>query len=84
MAKYKYHITDKYGKEKKGVLESSSEEQAIARLKGDGSIVLDIKESNALSDANWNITIGNPVKKKGHHDFLQAVLQYPHSRRYGY
>ena len=64
MAKYKYHITDKYGKEKKGVLESSSEEQAIARLKGDGSIVLDIKESNALSDANWNITIGNPVKKK--------------------
>ncbi len=64
MAKYKYHITDKYGKEKKGVLESSSEEQAIARLKGDGSIVLDIKEPNALSDANWNITIGNPVKKK--------------------
>ena len=38
MARYKYVITDKYGKEKKGMLESQSEEQAIARLKGDGSV----------------------------------------------
>lgn len=64
MAKYKYLITDKYGKEKRGTLESSSEEAAIARLKGDGSVVLEIKESKSLEDASWNITIGNPVKKK--------------------
>ncbi len=64
MARYKYLITDKYGKEKKGFTEASSEEAAIAKLKGDGSVVLEIKESNALSDASWNITIGNPVKKK--------------------
>ncbi len=64
MAKYKYRITDKYGKEVRGTMESVSEEAAIARLKGEGSVVLDIKEYKSLSDASWNITIGNPVKKK--------------------
>ncbi|MCH5252321.1 MAG: type II secretion system F family protein [Lachnospiraceae bacterium] len=64
MARYKYRITDKYGKEKRGTLESNSEEAAIARLKGDGSVVLEIKETMALSEASWNIQIGNPVKKK--------------------
>ena len=64
MARYKYRITDKYGKEKRGTMESTSEEAAVAKLKGDGSIVLEIKESASLSDASWNIQIGNPVKKK--------------------
>lgn len=64
MARYKYVITDKYGKEKKGVMESQSEEQAIARLKGDGSVVLEIRESKSLEDASWNIQIGSGVKKK--------------------
>ncbi len=64
MAKYKYRVTDKYGKEVKGTMESASEEAAIARLKGEGSVVLDIREYKSLSDASWNITIGNPVKKK--------------------
>lgn len=64
MAKYKYLITDKYGKEKKGVTDATSEEAAIAKLKGDGSVILEIKEAASLSDASWNITIGNPVKKK--------------------
>ena len=64
MARYKYVITDKYGKEKKGMLESQSEEQAIARLKGDGSVVLQIKETKSLDDAAWNIQIGSGVKKK--------------------
>lgn len=64
MARYKYVITDKYGKEKKGMMESQSEEQAIARLKGDGSVVLQIKETKSLDDAAWNIQIGSGVKKK--------------------
>lgn len=64
MARYKYVITDKYGKEKKGLMESQSQEQAIAKLKGDGSVVLDIKESKSLDDASWNIQIGSGVKKK--------------------
>ena len=64
MAKYKYLITDKYGKEKKGVTDATSEEAAIAKLKADGSVVLEIKEAASLGDASWNITIGNPVKKK--------------------
>ena len=64
MAIYKYVITDKYGKEKKGMMESQSEEQAIARLKGDGSVVLQIKETKSLDDAAWNIQIGSGVKKK--------------------
>lgn len=64
MAKYKYLVTDKYGKERRGTLESSSEDSAIAKLKGDGSVVLEIKETKSLDDASWNIQIGNPVKKK--------------------
>ena len=64
MARYKYVITDKYGKEKKGMMESQSEEQAIARLKGDGSVVLQIRETKSLDDAAWNIQIGSGVKKK--------------------
>ena len=64
MAKYKYLITDKYGKEKKGTMEAVSEEAAMRKLKGEGSIVLELSEAFDLDNASWNITIGNPVKKK--------------------
>lgn len=64
MAKFKYVITDSAGKEKKGVIEASSEELAINKLKADGALVLEISEHKSLGDASWNITIGNPVKKK--------------------
>lgn len=64
MAKYKYLITNKYGKEKRGVTDATSEEAAIAKLKADGSVVLEIKEATSLGDASWNITLGNPVSKK--------------------
>lgn len=33
MAKYKYLITDKYGKEKKGTMEAVSEEASMRKLK---------------------------------------------------
>ncbi len=62
MAKYKYVITDKYGKEKKGTMDALSVEAATQQLKGDGSIVLSINETADLS--GLNVTIGNPVKKK--------------------
>lgn len=64
MAKYKYLITDKYGKEKKGTMEAVSEEAAMSKLKGEGSIVLELSEAFDIDNASWNITIGNPVKKK--------------------
>ena len=64
MAKYKYLITDKYGKEKRGTMEAGSEEAAMTRLKSDGSVVLEISETADIANASWNITIGNPVKKK--------------------
>jgi len=64
LAKYKYLITDKYGKEKRGTMEAGSEEAAVTRLKNDGSVVLEISEALDLANASWNITIGNPVKKK--------------------
>lgn len=64
MAKYKYLITDKYGKEKKGTMDATSEEAALMKLKNDGSVVLDLKQAMDISNAGWNITIGNPVKKK--------------------
>lgn len=64
MAKYKYVITDKGGKERKGVIDAASEQQAVGRLKADGAMVTSIKETKSIDDASWNITIGNPVKKK--------------------
>lgn len=64
MATYKYRITDKYGKDKKGSVEANSEEAAIAKLKGDGAIVHTVKETTSVDDAAWNISIGNPVKLK--------------------
>lgn len=64
MGKYKYLITNKYGKEKRGTIDAASEEAAVTKLKNDGSIVLEIKETTDIANASWNITIGNPVKKK--------------------
>lgn len=64
MATFKYRITDRYGKDKKGTVEANSEEAAAAKLKGDGAIVHFIKETKSVDDAAWNITIGNPVKLK--------------------
>lgn len=64
MATYKYRITDKYGKDKKGTLEAASPEAATAKLKGEGAIVHSVKESSSVEDASWNVTIGNPVKLK--------------------
>lgn len=64
MATFKYRITDRYGKDKKGTLEANSEEAATAKLKGEGAIVHFIKETTSVDDAAWNISIGNPVKLK--------------------
>ena len=64
MAKYKYLITDKYGKEKRGTMDAGSQEAAMTKLKNDGSIVLELSETMDVANASWNITIGNPVKKK--------------------
>ena len=64
MATFKYRITDRYGKDKKGTVEAGSPEAATARLKGDGAIVHSIKQVTNIEDASWNITIGNPVKMK--------------------
>ncbi len=64
MATYKYRITDKYGKDKKGTVEAASPEAATAKLKGEGAIVHSVKESSSVEDASWNVSIGNPVKLK--------------------
>lgn len=64
MATFKYRITDRYGKDKKGTVQANSEEAATAKLKGEGAIVHFIKETKSVDDAAWNITIGNPVKLK--------------------
>ena len=64
MATFKYRITDRYGKDKKGTVEAGSPEAATAKLKGVGAIVHSIKQVTNIEDASWNITIGNPVKMK--------------------
>lgn len=45
-------------------MEAVSEEAAMRKLKGEGSIVLELSEAFDLDNASWNITIGNPVKKR--------------------
>ncbi len=64
MANFKYVITDKFGKQRKGNIESTTQENAVAKLQADGAIVLSIKETAGLDDAAWNIQIGSGVKKK--------------------
>lgn len=64
MATFKYKITDKYGKDKKGTVEAASEDAARQKLKGDGAIVHSVQETTSLDNAAWNISIGNPVKLK--------------------
>ena len=53
MATFKYRITDRYGKDKKGTVEANSEEAATAKLKGEGAIVHFIKETKSVDDAAW-------------------------------
>lgn len=64
MAKFKYLVTNKYGKEKRGTMEANNKENAIQKLKSEGNVVLEISEAANIANASWNITIGNPVKKK--------------------
>lgn len=64
MANFKYVVTDKFGKEKKGTIEATTQENALARLQADGSIVMSIREATSLEDSPWNIQIGSGVKKK--------------------
>lgn len=64
MAKFRYTIADKYGKEKHGTIDAATIDSASQMLKADGSIVLNIKETADLDDAAWNIQIGSGVGKK--------------------
>ncbi len=48
MATYKYQITDKDGKDKKGTLEAASPEAATAKLKGDGAVVRSVREVTSM------------------------------------
>ena len=77
MATYKYQITDKYGKDKKGTLEAASPEAATAKLKGEGAVVRSVREVTSIDDAAWNISIGNPVKMKDITLFCRQFYSIP-------
>ncbi len=64
MAKFKYEMTNSYGKNKKGTMEASSIEAATAKLTAEGNVILSISEAMDLDSAAWNIQIGSGVKKK--------------------
>jgi len=51
MATYKYRITDKFGRDKKGTLEAGSPEAATAKLKGEGAVVHSVEETTNVEDA---------------------------------
>lgn len=64
MADYNYLVIDKNtGKEKKGTISAASQDEAASKLKGDGNVVLSIKEADIFSK-DLNITIGSGVKPR--------------------
>ena len=64
MAKFKYKMTDPYGKEKNGTMEASSIEAARAKLTAEGNVAMELSEALDLDNAAWNIQFGSGVKKK--------------------
>ena len=60
MASYKYEIIELDGKTKKGTLESSSMEAALAELKAGGNVVVSIARATALNK-DMDIHIGKAV-----------------------
>lgn len=60
MASYKYEIIEPDGKSKKGTLEASSMEVALAELKAGGSVVVSIARATALNK-DMEIHVGKAV-----------------------
>lgn len=60
MAQYSYRVMDKAGKSKKGTVEAGSEDKAREKLRSEGYIIQDLKESGAGKGASF----GGKVKDK--------------------
>ncbi len=73
MPSYSYTAVDKFGKDKKGVIEAESEASARALLKESGSVVLSIKEAGMLSK---NIDLGSIGKRPKPRDFAVFCRQF--------
>lgn len=63
MAQFNYKVIDKDGKNKKGVLEASSTEQASNKLKAEGFTVVDVREQG-LMDKDIQIGMKKKVKSR--------------------
>lgn len=63
MANFSYIVIDKYGKEKKGSLEAADKEKAIAQLKGEGMVPLEVREQSVW-DKDIQISIGKGIKAR--------------------
>lgn len=63
MAQFNYKVIDKDGKNKKGVLEASSTEQASNKLKAEGYTVVDVREQG-LMDKDIQIGMKKKVKSR--------------------
>jgi len=61
------------GKEKKGNIQAASTEQAIARLKGDGFIPVEITAETMLTK-DINISIGNSISARDYCIFCRQML----------
>ena len=63
MAKYAYEAINKLNAEVKGITEGNSLDEAISKLKGQGLIIVSIKEQNILTqDINIQIS-GYPTSR---------------------
>ena len=73
MPGYVYKAIGADGKEKKGNIQATSEEQAIARLKGDGLIPIEVTAENLLNK-DLNIDIGGKISSRDYCVFCRQML----------
>ena len=63
MPNFNYTAIDKQGKNKRGTVEAVDEEQALAKVRAEGLMVMELKPESILTK-EINISIGNPVKPR--------------------
>lgn len=73
MAEYQYRVVTPEGKEKKGIIEAKSLEQASALLKAQNNIVLGV-ESAGLMNKNISLSFGSSIKSRDYSVFCRQFV----------
>lgn len=73
MSEFQYRIIVPDGKEKKGMIEAKSSEQAVSALKEKGCIVLEIGETSLMT-RDINLSLGGSVKARDYSIFCRQFV----------